>query len=151
MVREIKILGVDDVLMQKSLKVDNINEEIFLLLDDMHETMDMLKGIGLAAPQIGVLKRVVLAHDSQKGITYEMINPEILERHGRQIEYEGCLSVPSKMGKVKRPYSVKVTYKNRNNETLTVVANKDLARVFEHEIDHLDGILYTSKVIKWYN
>lgn len=134
----------DAVLRKKSRKVDKIDSKIITLLDDMVETMNHADGVGLAAPQIGILKRVVVI-DVGDGVI-ELINPEILEVSGKQTDDEGCLSVPGKYGKVTRPDNVKVRAFNRNGEQFEIEGKGLLARAFCHELDHLEGILFTDKV-----
>lgn len=134
----------DDVLRKKSRKVDKIDSKIITLLDDMVETMNHADGVGLAAPQVGILKRVVVI-DVGDGLI-ELINPEIIEVSGKQSDDEGCLSVPGKFGKVTRPDNVKISAFNRNGEQFVMEGTGLLARAFCHEIDHLEGILFTDKV-----
>ncbi|MEJ8553739.1 peptide deformylase [Tepidibacter sp. Z1-5] len=134
----------DSVLRKKSRKVDKIDSKIITLLDDMVETMNCADGVGLAAPQVGILKRVVVI-DVGDGVI-ELINPEIVEVSGTQTDDEGCLSIPGKFGKVTRPDNVKVRAFNRNGEQFEIEGKGLLARAFCHEIDHLEGILFTDKV-----
>ncbi|OPJ56905.1 peptide deformylase [Alkalithermobacter paradoxus] len=134
----------DPVLRKKSRVVENIDQKIITLLEDMAETMYHADGVGLAAPQIGILKRVIVV-DVGDGLI-ELINPEIIEQRSSQTGEEGCLSVPGKYGKVKRPLYVKVRGLNRNGETVIVEGKDLLARALCHEIDHLDGILFIDRV-----
>ena len=138
--RQIVKIG-EPVLRKKSKVVKEINDRIIELLDDMADTMYEADGVGLAAPQVGILKRVVVI-DIGDGLI-ELINPEIIETEGEYLDNEGCLSVPGECGDVLRPYRVKVRAQNRFGESEEL-----LARAFCHEIDHLDGILYVDKVIK---
>ena len=138
----------DETLRKKSRPVTEINERILTLLDDMHETLAVADGIGLAAPQVGVLRRIVIVEVGEN--KYELINPEIIESSGVQEEIEGCLSVPDLFGTVKRPEYVKVRALDRNGNTFEAEGHGLLARCFCHEIDHLDGILYIDKAIKTY-
>ncbi len=147
-VREILLFG-NETLRQRSEEVTEFNEELWTLLDDMYDTMTEANGIGLAAPQIGVLKRVVVIDvDDDNGII-ELVNPVITLMRGKQFEDEGCLSCPGKSGVVKRPMKVKVKAKNRYGRPVESTGRKLLARAFCHEIDHLNGILYADKVIEW--
>lgn len=138
-------------LYKKSRTVTDFNDRLFQLLDDMHQTLDSAGGVGLAAVQVGVLRRVVLVVETnvpegESEYTIELINPEIVEAVGEQQEAEGCLSVPGEYGVVKRPAHVKVRAQNRNGEWFEVEGDGLTARCFCHEIDHLDGIVFTSKV-----
>lgn len=136
----------DEILRKKSKPVKEIKENILMLLDDMVETMRYSNGVGLAAPQVGVLRRIVTI-DIGEGLM-ELINPEIIEMSGMQHEEEACLSVPGKRGKVKRPEYVKVKALNRDGKEIVVEGTEILAVALCHEIDHLDGILYTDKVLE---
>lgn len=142
--RRIRI-STEEVLRKICKPVKEINEHLLTLLDDMAETMYEANGVGLAAPQIGVLKRVVVI-DIGEGLV-ELINPVILEQKGSQIDYEGCLSVPGASGRVDRPAYVKVQAMNRNGETIIVEGEELMAVALCHELDHLDGILYIDKVL----
>ena len=119
--------------------VEKFDGRLHKLLDDMVETMQDAHGVGLAAPQIGILRRVVVV-DTGEGVL-ELVNPTMLETGGEQIGAEGCLSVPGKYGLVKRPYYAKVRAQDRNGEWFE--AEELIARCFCHELDHLDGIVYT--------
>ena len=139
---KLKILKDGDTALRlKSRPVTDINKRILTLLDDMTETMRQADGVGLAAPQIGVLRRVVVI-ECEPGNVLELINPVIVEKSGKQHELEGCLSVPGRQGYTDRPMHVKVEALNRNGEKITLEGEGLLARAFCHEIDHLDGILY---------
>ena len=139
----------DPVLRKKCRPVEEITPRILQLLDDMHETLEKAQGVGLAAPQVGVLRRIVIVEiEDQK---YEMINPEIIETKGKQEEIEACLSVPEKFGLVKRPQWVKVRATDRNGKVYEVSGNGLMARCFCHELDHLDGTLYIDKAIEMYD
>lgn len=143
------ILKIDedaDILRKKSRDVENIDNRIITLLDDMKETMENAKGVGLAAPQVGVLKKVVVI-DIGEGLI-EFINPVIVYQKGEQCNEEGCLSIPGRSGKVKRPEKVIVRAKNRNGETFELEAEGLLAIACCHEIDHLSGIVYIDKAIE---
>ena len=143
--RQIVKIG-EPVLRKKSKVVKEINDRLIDLLDDMADTMYEADGVGLAAPQVGILKRVVVV-DIGDGLI-ELINPEIIEAEGEYLDNEGCLSVPWESGDVLRPYRVKVRALNRFGETIEIEGEELLARAFCHEIDHLDGILYVDKVVK---
>ncbi|AWI03940.1 peptide deformylase [Clostridium drakei] len=143
--RNIRKYG-DDLLRKKSRKVENIDDRIVTLLDDMAETMYEADGVGLAAPQVGILKRVVVI-DVGEGIL-KLVNPEIISTEGSYIDEEGCLSVPGEQGKVERPYKVKVKALNEKGEEIIVEGEELLARALCHEIDHLEGILFVDKILE---
>ena len=131
----------DEILRKKCKPVKAFDEKLHLLLDDMAETMYENNGVGLAAPQVGMLKRVVVI-DIGEGL-YELINPEIIETSGEQTGSEGCLSVPGKAGDVTRPNYVKVRAFDRNGDEYEIEGEELMARALCHELDHLDGRLYT--------
>lgn len=135
----------DEVLRKVSRKVEVIDDRILTLLDDMKDTMKKAEGVGLAAPQVGVLRRVVVIDVGEGPI--ELINPVIVYESGEQLEEEGCLSIPGIRGKVKRPAKVIVRAMNRKGETIEMTGTELLAIAFCHEIDHLNGILFTDKAI----
>ncbi|HRS21992.1 MAG TPA: peptide deformylase [Clostridia bacterium] len=135
----------DEILRKISRKVEVIDDRILTLLDDMKDTMKKAEGVGLAAPQVGVLRRVVVI-DVGEGLI-ELINPVIVYESGEQTEVEGCLSIPGIKGKVKRPEKVIVRAQNRKGETFEMTGTELLAVAFCHEIDHLNGILFTDKAI----
>lgn len=134
----------DPILGKKCRTVEEVNEKICMLIDDMTETMHENAGVGIAAPQVGMLKRICVC-EPEEGQVIELINPEIIESEGEQEGYEGCLSVPGLVGCVKRPAMVKVRTLNRQGEKEVYEFNGFGAVVASHEIDHLDGILYTDK------
>ena len=142
----------DPILRKKSKLVSNFNDRLKILIDDMYETMDVAYGVGLAAPQVGILKRVIVIdnRDEENGKRFYMINPDIIEREGEEISMEGCLSVPGKQGTVERAKNIKVRYNDLSGEEKIMYAEDFLARIIQHEIDHLDGILYTDKAIEMY-
>ena len=142
--REIRHYERDEVLRKKARPVERIDDRILTLLDDMAETMYNAEGVGLAAPQVGILRRVVVI-DVGEGVI-ELINPEIIEQEGEQVGPEGCLSIPGLSGIVKRPARVVVSALNRHGERIEIEGTDLLARALCHEIDHLDGILYVDKV-----
>ena len=133
----------DDVLRQKCFPVENFDESLHKLLDDMKDTVKKEKGAGLASPQIGVLRRVVVV-DVEEGY-FEFINPVILSQKGEQTGWEGCLSVVGKSGIASRPMKVKLAYQDRNGEKHLLQAKGFFARAICHELDHLDGVLYIDK------
>ncbi|MBQ7549271.1 MAG: peptide deformylase [Clostridia bacterium] len=140
--RKIVTLG-DPILTKKSRRVEKFDERLFTLLDDMKDTMRNQNGVGLAAVQVGVLKRAVVI-DCGDGLI-ELINPEITEASGElQHEQEGCLSLPGKFGVTERPKSVIVKAQNRNGQWCFYKGEDLKARCFCHELDHLDGIIFTS-------
>lgn len=144
--RKIRLEG-DPILREVSKPVRKITPRTLELLDDMVETMYEEMGVGLAAPQVGVLRRIVVI-DVGEGI-YKMINPEILKEDGSQVGVEGCLSVLGKAGTVDRPDYVKVRYIDESGKEKTIEADDFFARAICHEIDHLNGILYVDKVIEY--
>jgi peptide deformylase len=137
----------DEVLRKISKEVEVLNDKIKALIKDMADTMYKADGIGLAAPQIGILKRVVVI-DVGEGLL-ELINPRIIEETGEQIEVEGCLSLPDVFGEVKRPAKVVVEALNTKGEKVLIEGKELLARALCHEIDHLNGILFKDKVIRF--
>lgn len=137
-------------LYKKSRPVTDFNARLAQLLDDMRQTLDSAGGVGLAAVQVGVLRRAVLVietnvPDGEDEYVIELINPEIIEAEGEQDGAEGCLSVPGEYGVVKRPERVRVRAQDRNGEWFEVEGTGLTARCFCHEIDHLEGIVFTSK------
>lgn len=133
----------DEILRKKSKVVKEISPAIIELLDDMKQTLRDLDAVGVAAPQIGVLKRVVIVEFEDE--LYEMINPEIIESEGEQKCNEACLSVPGRCGDVVRPFNAKIRATNRDGEEYTVEADDFLSSIMCHELDHLDGILFIDK------
>ena len=133
----------DDVLRQKCFPVNEFDEKLWALLDDMKDTVKKEQGAGLAAPQVGVLRRLAVV-DVEEGY-FELINPVILQAKGEQTGWEGCLSVRGKMGQVSRPMKVTVVYQDRFGEKHTLKAKGFFARAICHELDHLDGVLYIDK------
>ena len=144
-VRKVVKIG-DDLLRKKCKVVKDFDEKLEELLDDMKETMYANNGMGLAAPQVGVLKRVVVMEVNNQ--FYELINPEIISEEGEDIEKEGCLSCGKVNEPVKRPYKVTVKAQDRFGYEFTLTGEKWLARCICHEVDHLNGILFVDKVIK---
>ena len=138
----------DKVLTKKCHPVTKFDERLSILIDDMKETLALANGIGLAAPQVGVLRRVVVISIPEKEIDLELVNPEIIEQDGLQEEMEGCLSCPHQWGIVQRPMTVTVKAFDRYGKEFTVTGKELLARCLCHELDHLDGILFNTKVIR---
>ena len=137
-----KILTAKEPALHKVCKpVTNFDKKLHKLLDDMRETLIDANGVGLAAPQVGILRRVVLVDVGDEII--ELINPTLLETDGEQYGAEGCLSVPGKYGLVKRPYYAKVRAQDRDGQWYEAEGEELIGRCFCHELDHLDGILYT--------
>ena len=142
-IRNVRLEG-DPILQKTSKEVKEITPKIRTLIDDMLETMYEKEGVGLAAPQVGVLKRVVVIDVGDGPLV--MINPRIVRREGTQTGDEGCLSVPGKAGQVTRPNYVKVRAKNREMQEIEVEGTELLARALCHELDHLEGMLYVERV-----
>ncbi len=140
---QIRKLG-DESLRKTCRPVEAITPRVLTLLDDMVETMRAADGCGLAAPQVGILRRIAVV-EVEPGEVYELINPKIIAYSGEQEGQEGCLSVPGQWGAVKRPLNVTVRAQNRRGETVEITGQDLLARCFCHELDHLDGILYIDK------
>lgn len=136
----------DEILRKKSKKVDEINDRIRTLIKDMKETMYLADGVGLAAPQVGVLKRIAVVDVGEGPVT--VINPEIIEKDGSSIDVEGCLSLPGRQGEVKRPEKIKVKALDETGEEVIIEAEGLFARALCHEIDHLDGILFIDRLVK---
>lgn len=135
----------DPILRRRAREVVNFDQRLGDLLDDMVDTMRHAEGVGLAAPQVGISRRIAVVETSDKGLV-ELVNPEIIERIGKQISIEGCLSVdPSKNGYVERPMFIKVKAYDRNGNQIFEEGEGLRARAFCHEIDHLDGVLFVDK------
>lgn len=149
--RNIRLLG-DDILRKKSKEVEVIDDRVLTLLKDMAETMHKANGAGLAAPQVGVLRRLVVIN-TDEGVV-NLINPEIIEAEGNQEVIEGCLSILDQQGncrygKLIRPERVKVRALNERGEASIITGEGELAKALCHEIDHLDGILFIDKVTEY--
>ena len=139
---KLKIVKVgDDTLRKVCRPVDAITPRVITLLNDMIDTMHAADGVGLAAPQVGVLRRIVVIETPDEGL-FELINPKIIAYSGEQEGQEGCLSVPGRWGIVKRPMHVTVRAMNRKGEIVDITGSGLLARAICHELDHLDGRLY---------
>ena len=143
-----KILTDKEPALHKVCKpVEKFDRKLHSLLDDMADTLEDANGVGLAAPQVGILRRVVIV-DTGDGIL-ELINPELIETDGEQEGAEGCLSVPGKYGLVKRPYYAKVRAQDRDGQWFEAEGEELIGRCFCHELDHLDGIVYTEVMERW--
>ncbi|MBE5735857.1 MAG: peptide deformylase [Clostridiales bacterium] len=138
----------DEILRKKSKPVHDFDEKLWELLDDMKDTMVKGDGIGLAAVQVGILRRVVVL--DVNNMKLELVNPTIIDQYGEQINQEGCLSCKGKWGYVKRPKEVTVKAQDRYGNEFVITGVDLLARAFCHEIDHLDGVLFVDKIIKDY-
>lgn len=145
--RQLRYEG-DEILRKKCKKVEEVDDHIRMILDDMLDTLHNTEdGAAIAAPQIGILKRLVVI-DMGTGII-KLVNPEIIEEKGIQECVEGCLSIPNKYGNTIRPKKVKIKALNENGEEIILTGRGEMAKCFCHEIDHLDGILFIDKVTKW--
>lgn len=142
--RNIRTVG-DDILRKKCKPVEEVNDRIRILVKDMIETMYAADGVGLAAPQVGILKRVVVIDVGDGPIA--LINPEITHTEGSYVDIEGCLSVPEEQGEVIRPEKLRVKALNENGEMVEYEAEELFARAVCHELDHLEGVLFIDKVI----
>ena len=142
-----KIVQVGDPILRKVCKpVENFDSKLGELIDDMIETLHHAEGLGLAAPQVGILRRVcIVEYDDE---LYELVNPKLVKSKGKCVDNEGCLSVPGYRGLVERPEQIDITYFDRNGKQNKLHAEGYFARVFLHEMDHLDGILFCDKMIK---
>lgn len=136
------------VLTEKCKEVTVINEEIITLLDDLYDTMVEYDGVGIAAPQINVPLRVAIVELGEEREILEMINPTVLDTNGAEIDIEGCLSFPGLYGEVERPTYVKIEANDREGQVYELEASGFDARAILHEIDHLDGVLFDSKIIR---
>ena len=147
-IRNVRTIG-DEILTKTAKEVKEMTPRIKELIEDMFDTMYEANGVGLAAPQVGILKRIFVVDcgdEEGNSVPYVFINPEIIDREGVQTGYEGCLSVPGKSGMVPRAQKVKVKAFNENMEEFEMEAEGLLARCILHENDHLDGIVYVDKV-----
>ncbi|MCI8403498.1 MAG: peptide deformylase [Clostridia bacterium] len=145
-IREIRTKD-DEILYKNCKQVKNFDEKLHILLDDMYDTMQQYNGVGLAAPQVGILKRAVVIDVGDGRI--ELINPEIMEQSGEQTGSEGCLSVPGVWGEVARPNVVTVKAQDRDGKWFKLTGEELLARAICHETEHLDGKLFLDRVIKF--
>lgn len=137
----------DETLRKVSRPVEKITPRVLTLLDDMAETMRAANGVGLAAPQVGVLRRIVVI-EVEEGQLIELINPKIVAYAGEQVGQEGCLSVPGRWGINRRPMHVTVQALNRHGEAIEISGSELLARAFCHELEHLDGKLFVDSMIE---
>ena len=138
----------DEILKKKSREVEKIDEKVLELIQDMIETMHKLDGVGLAAVQVGVLKRIVVIDLYEEGVEpYIFINPEIVKEKGEQTVDEGCLSFPNKFAKIVRPKEVTLRALNEKGEKIEIKAKDLLAQAICHEVDHLNGIVFVDKII----
>ena len=144
MVRKILTFG-DETLRKISKPMQKFDLRLWLLLRDMADTMNKAEGVGLAAPQVGILRRVVVIDVGDENGLIELVNPEIIAQEGEQEGSEGCLSAPGRRGYVKRPNKVTVRAQDRKGKFFEITGAGLLARAFCHELDHLDGILYSDK------
>lgn len=145
-IREIRLRD-DEILRKRCKEVKRFDEKLGILLDDMYDTMSKAEGVGLAAPQVGIIKRAVVIDIGDGRI--ELINPEIVETSGSQNGNEGCLSFPGLYGEVERPNYVKVKAQDRNGKWFMVEGEELLARALCHECEHLEGHVFTEKVTKY--
>lgn len=144
-IRQIRLFD-DEILRKKSKEVESVDDEIRQILYDMADTMyNTENGGGLAAPQVGILKRLVVI-DMGQGLI-KLVNPKIIKKEGKQKVIEGCLSIPNTFGKLIRPAKVTVQALNENGEEIIVTGTGGLAKCFCHEIDHLDGVLFTDLIV----
>lgn len=137
----------DDILRKRSKEVTEFDKNLHTLLDDMRETMILADGVGLAAPQVGILKRVAVVSADERTF-YEFVNPIIIDNSGKQLCREGCLSVPGVSGEVERPKKIEVLAFDRNGVRFDFKAEGFLADICCHEFDHLNGVLFVDKMIK---
>ncbi len=144
-IRNIRTIG-DEILRKKCKRVEEINDRTLTLIKDMIETMYAADGVGLAAPQVGILKRIAVVDVGDGPIV--VINPEIIETEGSYLDEEGCLSIPGEQGKVLRPERIKVKALNENSEEVIIEGEGLLCRALCHEIDHLDGVLFVDKLVE---
>lgn len=141
------IVKMGDPLLRKISKpVEVFDGKLAQLLDDLADTLHKEEGLGLAAPQVGILKRVCIVE--YDGVLYELVNPKLLRSSGKCVDNEGCLSVPTFRGLVERPKHIEIEYFDRNGNKAELSADGYFARVFLHEMDHLDGVLFADKMIK---
>ncbi len=137
----------DEILRKKSREVEKVDDKIREILDDMVETMHQFNGVGLAGPQIGLLKRLVVIDLYDDNGPIKLVNPKIIKEEGEQEVEEGCLSFPNQFGKIVRPAKVTVEALNENGEKIIVIGDGLLAQALSHECDHLEGILFVDKII----
>lgn len=143
------VMFPEKILKQKCNKVTSFDKNLAKLLNNMYETMIEADGVGLAAPQVDVKKQIAVVEVDEESGVIEMINPEIIEAEGEQIGIEGCLSFPNIYGEVTRAYRIKIRAQNRHGNYYELEAEDFFARAIQHEIDHLHGVLFTSKVSRY--
>ncbi|HRA46792.1 MAG TPA: peptide deformylase [Thermomicrobiales bacterium] len=143
----------DPRLRQKAIKIRHAEESLKALAADMHETMDAAPGVGLAGPQVGVMRRIIVVHvpegyldDSSPDVRMTLLNPEIVKGHGEEIGTEGCLSIPGWVGEVRRMTNITVKAMDLDDRSVRIKAEGWFARILQHEIDHLDGILFVDRM-----
>lgn len=141
----------NDILETKCKQVTSFDSDLIKLLDSMHEIMIEADGVGLAAPQVGIDKQIAIVEIDDEHGRIDLVNPVILEMKGEQIGPEGCLSFPGLFGEVKRADYVKIKAQDHRGQTFILEAEGFLSRAIQHEIDHLNGVLFTSKVIRYYD
>ncbi len=137
----------DEILRKKSKEVEVVDEKIAEILNDMVETMHKYDGVGLAGPQIGILKRIIVIDLYDDKGPIKLVNPKIIKQSGTQEVEEGCLSFPNQYGKIVRPEKIKIEALNEKGEKIKIEGEGLLAQAISHEIDHLDGILFVDKII----
>lgn len=149
---EIRLEG-DPILRQKATKINRVDDSVRRLADDMWETLEVAEGVGLAAPQVGVSRRLIVVHlpagytdDESPDVSLRLVNPEIVKSRGEVVGMEGCLSIPGWQGEVPRADQITVKATDLNNRDVRIKLEGWPARVVQHEIDHLDGILYTDRM-----
>lgn len=144
-IRNLRYEG-DEILSKRAREIDKIDDRLKELAQDMMDTMHKFDGVGLAGPQVGILKRIIVIDLYEEGTQYILINPVIIKEKGEQLVDEGCLSFPNKFGKVKRPKEVIVEALNLEGKKVKIKAKDLLAQALSHEIDHLNGIVFVKKV-----
>lgn len=145
-IREIRLSG-DEILRKTAKEVEEVNEKIKELIEDMIETMHKYNGVGLAAPQVGILKKIIVIDLYDGEPPLKLINPKIIKEKGKQEVEEGCLSFPNQYAKMIRPKEVVVEALNENGEKVKIVAKDLLAQALAHEIDHLNGVLFVDNML----
>ncbi len=145
-IRQIRKMD-DPALRRKAVPVKNVDEAVEKILSDMVETMHDAGGLGLAAPQVGIPKQIIVAYDGQEEVI-QLVNPQLVETSGRALDIEGCLSIPGVYGEVPRAYRVVVEGLNEEGKIVQLEAEEMLARVLQHELDHLHGVLFTDKALQ---
>ena len=147
-IREIVKRDEESILRKKCRKVEKFDDKLAMIIDDMIDTVKDADGLGLAAPQIGILRQIIVIDADEEML--EIINPEIINEEGEQINVEGCLSCPDVWGYVKRPETVTIRAYDRKGNQYEMTGKDLLARAFCHEIDHLNGVLFVDKIVEYY-